>query len=212
MRFDASPPVCYVRLYRLCSLVPSPVFNHIFAFLSVLLCPPLSSRSRPFSSLSPAVCPHLPVPPSAPISQSHRLPPSLSPTVCPHLPVPPSAPISQSHRLSPSLSPTVCPHLPVPPSVPISLSVPCHPAQRSTSASNPVRTQSVHSLPLGGSFGRNRAIDYPSGRNRGRIRPFRPPNHGFRPNEPHSRATHPRIRSPTRLVLGQGKRLDCANG
>ncbi len=160
MRFDASPPVCYVRLYRLCSLVSSPVFNHIFAFLSVLLCPPLSSRSRP----------------------------------------------------SPSLSPTVCPHLPVPPSVPISLSVPCHPAQRSTSASNPVRTQSVHSLPLGGSFGRNRAIDYPSGRNRGRIRPFRPPNHGFRPNEPHSRATHPRIRSPTRLVLGQGKRLDCANG
>ena len=160
MRFDASPPVCYVRLYRLCSLVSSPVFNHIFAFLSVLLCPPLSSRSR----------------------------------------------------LSPSLSPTVCPHLPVPPSVPISLSVPCHPAQRSTSASNPVRTQSAHSLPLGGSFGRNRAIDYPSGRNRGRIRPFRPPNHGFRPNEPHSRATHPRIRSPTRLVLGQGKRLDCANG
>ena len=160
MRFDASSPVCYVRLYRLCSLVPSPVFNHIFAFLSVLLCPPLSSRSRP----------------------------------------------------SPSLSPTVCPHLPVPPSVPISLSVPCHPAQHSTSASNPVRTQSVHSLPLGGSFGRNRAIDYPSGRNRGRIRPFRPPNHGFRPNEPHSRATHPRIRSPTRLVLGQGKRLDCANG
>ena len=159
MRFDASPPVCYVRLYRLCSLVSSPVFNHIFAFLSVLLCPPLS-RSRP----------------------------------------------------SPSLSPTVRPHLPVPPSVPISLSVPCHPAQRSTSASNPVRTQSVHSLPLGGSFGRNRAIDYPSGRNRGRIRPFRPPNHGFRPNEPHSRATHPRIRSPTRLVLGQGKRLDCANG
>ena len=160
MRFDASPPVCYVRLYRLCSLVPSPVFNHIFAFSSVLICPHLSSRSRP----------------------------------------------------SPSLSPTVCPHLPVPPSVPISLSVPCHPAQRSTSASNPVRTQSVHSLPLGGSFGRNRAIDYPSGRNRGRIRPFRPPNHGFRPNEPHSRATHPRIRSPTRLVLGQGKRLDCANG
>lgn len=160
MRFDASSPVCYVRLYRLCSLVPSPVFNHIFAFLSVLLCPPLSSRSRP----------------------------------------------------SPSLSPTVCPHLPVPPSVPISLSVPCHPAQRSTSASNPVRTQSAHLLPLGGSFGRNRAIDYPSGRNRGRIRPFRPPNHGFRPNEPHSRATHPRIRSPTRLVLGQGKRLDCANG
>lgn len=160
MRFDASPPVCYVRLYRLCSLVSSPVFNHIFAFLSVLLCPPLSSRSRP----------------------------------------------------SPSLSPTVCPHLPVPPSVPISLSVPCHPAQRSTSASNPVRTQSAHLLPLGGSFGRNRAIDYPSGRNRGRIRPFRPPNHGFRPNEPHSRATHPRIRSPTRLVLGQGKRLDCANG
>lgn len=160
MRFDASSPVCYVRLYRLCSLVSSPVFNHIFAFLSVLLCPPLSSRSRP----------------------------------------------------SPSLSPTVCPHLPVPPSVPISLSVPCHPAQRSTSASNPVRTQSAHLLPLGGSFGRNRAIDYPSGRNRGRIRPFRPPNHGFRPNEPHSRATHPRIRSPTRLVLGQGKRLDCANG
>ena len=160
MRFDASPPDCYVRLYRLCSLVSSPVFNHIFAFLSVLLCPPLSSRSR----------------------------------------------------LSPSLSPTVCPHLPVPPSVPISLSVPCHPAQRSTSASNPVRTQSAHLLPLGGSFGRNRAIDYPSGRNRGRIRPFRPPNHGFRPNEPHSRATHPRIRSPTRLVLGQGKRLDCANG
>ena len=160
MRFDASSPVCYVRLYRLCSLVPSPVVNHIFAFLSVLLCPPLSSRSRP----------------------------------------------------SPSLSPTVCPHLPVPPSVPISLSVPCHPAQRSTSASNPVRTQSAHLLPLGGSFGRNRAIDYPSGRNRGRIRPFRPPNHGFRPNEPHSRATHPRIRSPTRLVLGQGKRLDCANG
>lgn len=160
MRFDASPPVCYVRLYRLCSLVSSPVFNHIFAFLSVLLCPPLSSRSRP----------------------------------------------------SPSLSPTVCPHLPVPPSVPISLSVPCHPAQRSTSASKPVRAQSVHSFPLGGSFGRNRTIDYPSGRNRGRIRPFRPPNHGFRPNEPHSRATHPRIRSPTRLVLGQGKRLDCANG
>ncbi len=186
MRFDASSPVCYVRLYRLCSLVPSPVFNHIFAFLSVLLCPPLSSRSRPS--------------------------PSLSPTVCPHLPVPPSVPISQSHRLSPSPCPTVCPHLPVPPSVPISLSVPCHPAQRSTSASNPVRTQSAHLLPLGGSFGRNRAIDYPSGRNRGRIRPFRPPNHGFRPNEPHSRATHPRIRSPTRLVLGQGKRLDCANG
>lgn len=172
MRFDASPPVCYVRLYRLCSLVPSPVFNHIFAFLSVLICPYLSSSVFSFLSVL----------------------------------------ISQSRHLSPSLSPTVCPHLPVPPSVPISLSVPCHPAQRSTSASNPVRTQSVHSLPLGGSFGRNRAIDYPSGRNRGRIRPFRPPNHGFRPNEPHSRATHPRIRSPTRLVLGQGKRLDCANG
>lgn len=148
MRFDASPPVCYVRLYRLCSLVPSPVFTHIFAFLSVLLCPLVLVR----------------------------------------------------------------PHLSVPPSVPISLSVPCHPAQHSTSASNPVRTQSAHSLPLGGSFGRNRAIDYPSERNRGRIRPFRPPNHGFRPNEPHSHATHPRIRSPTRLVLGQGKRLDCANG
>ena len=174
MRFDASPPVCYVRLYRLCSLVPSPVFNHIFAFSSVLLCPYLSSS---FSSLSP--------------------------TICPHLPVPPSVPISLSRHLSPSPCPAICP---------ISLSVPCHPAQRSTSASNPVRTQSVHSLPLGGSFGRNRAIDYPSGRNRGRIRPFRPPNHGFRPNEPHSHATHPRIRSPTRLVLGQGKRLDCANG
>ena len=171
MRFDASPPVCYVRLYRLCSLVPSPVFTHIF---SVFLCSSLS-----FSVL---LCPSL----------------SSSVLLCP--------------RPSPSLSPTVCPHLPVPPSVPISLSVPCHPAQHSTSASNPVRTQSVHSLPLGGSFGRNRAIDYPSGRNRGRIRPFRPPNHGFRPNEPHSRATHPRIRSPTRLVLGQGKRLDCANG
>ena len=160
MRFDASPPVCYVRLYRLCSLVPSPVFTHIFVFFSVLLCSSLFSSVLSFSSLSPAICPHRSVPPS----------------------------------------------------VPISLSVPCHPAQRSTSASNPVRTQSVHSFPLGGSFGRNRAIDYPSGRNRGRIRPFRPPNHGFRPNEPHSRATHPRIRSPTRLVLGQGKRLDCANG
>ena len=160
MRFDASPPVCYVRLYRLCSLVPSPVFTHIFAFFSVFLCFSLFSSVLSFSFLSPAICPHRSVPPS----------------------------------------------------VPISLSVPCHPAQRSTSASNPVLTQSVHSLPLGGSFGRNRAIDYPSGRNRGRIRPFRPPNHGFRPNEPHSRATHPRIRSPTRLVLGQGKRLDCANG
>ena len=182
MRFDASPPVCYVRLYRLCSLVPSPVFNHIFAFSSVLICPHLSSRSRPSPSLSPAICPHLPVP------------------------------ISLSRHLFPSPCPAICSHLPVPPSAPISLSVPCHPAQRSTSASKPVRAQSVHSLPLGGSFGRNRAIDYPSGRNRGRIRPFRPPNHGFRPNEPHSRATHPRIRSPTRLVLGQGKRLDCANG
>ena len=126
--------------------------------------------------------------------------------------VPPSVPIAQSRHLSPSPCPAICPHLSVPPSVPISLSVPCHPAQRSTAASNPVLTQSVYSFPLGGSFGRNRAIDYPSGRNRGRIRPFRPPNHGFRPNEPHSRATHPRIRSPTRLVLGQGKRLDCANG
>ena len=189
MRFDASPPVCYVRLYRLCSLVPSPVFTHIFSvFLcsslsfSVLLCPSLS-----FSVL---LCPSL----------------SFSVLLCP--------PLSSSVLLCPSLSSSVLvrPHLPVPPSVPISLSVPCHPAQHSTSASNPVRTQSVHSLPLGGSFGRNRAIDYPSGRNRGRIRPFRPPNHGFRPNEPHSRATHPRIRSPTRLVLGQGKRLDCANG
>lgn len=64
MRFDASPPVCYVRLYRLCSLVPSPVFNHIFAFLSVLLCPPLSSFVFSFSSvlvsqsrhLSPSPC------------------------------------------------------------------------------------------------------------------------------------------------------------
>ena len=156
--------------------------SSLFSF--VLLCSSLS-----FSVL---LCP--------PLSFSVLLCPSLSFSVllCP--------------RPSPSLSPTVCPHLPVPPSVPISLSVPCHPAQHSTSASNPVRTQSVHSLPLGGSFGRNRAIDYPSGRNRGRIRPFRPPNHGFRPNEPHSRATHPRIRSPTRLVLGQGKRLDCANG
>ena len=158
MRFDASPPVCYVRLYRLCSLVSSPVFTHIFAFSSVLLCSPL------FSSVF----------------------------LCPLVLV--------RSRLSAL------------PSVPISLSVPCHPAQRSISASNPVRTQSAHSLPLGGSFGRNRAIDYPSGRNRGRIRPFQPPNHGFRPNEPHSRATHPRIRSPTRLVLGQGKRLDCTNG
>lgn len=128
------------------------------------------------------------------------------------LSVPPSIPVSQSRHLSLSLSPAICPRLSVPPSVPISLSVPCHPAQHSTSASNPVRTQSAHSFPLGGSFGRNLAIDYPSGRNRGRIRPFRPPNHGFRPNEPHSRATHPRIRSPTRLVLGQGKCLDCANG
>ena len=66
MRFDASPPVCYVRLYRLCSLVPSPVFNHIFAFLSssVLLCLLVLVRSR------------LSVPPSAPISQSRHLPPS----------------------------------------------------------------------------------------------------------------------------------------
>lgn len=62
MRFDASPPVCYVRLYRLCSLVPSPVFNHIFAFLSVLICPYLSSSVFSFSSV--------------PISQSHRLSPS----------------------------------------------------------------------------------------------------------------------------------------
>ena len=102
MRFDASPPVCYVRLYRLCSLVSSPVFNHIFAFLSVLLCPPLSSRSRPFSSLSPTVCPHLPVPPSVPISLSRRLSPSPCPAICPHLPVPPSVPISLSRHLSPS--------------------------------------------------------------------------------------------------------------
>ncbi len=166
----------YLRLY-------SPI-SSLFSF--VLLCSSLS-----FSVL---LCP--------PLSSSVLLCPSLSSSV----------PISQSHRLSPSPCPAICPHLPVPPSVPISLSVPCHPAQHSTSASNPVRTQSVHSLPLGGSFGRNRAIDYPSGRNRGRIRPFRPPNHGFRPNEPHSRATHPRIRSPTRLVLGQGKRLDCTNG
>ena len=64
MRFDASSPVCYVRLYRLCSLVPSPVFNHIFAFLSVLLCPLVLVR------------PHLSVTPSVPISQSHRLSPS----------------------------------------------------------------------------------------------------------------------------------------
>ena len=169
MRFDASPPVCYVRLYRLCSLVSSPVFNHIFAFLSVLLCPPLSSRSRPSPSPCPAICPHLPVPPSVPISLSRHL----SPSPC----------------LFPAILLSAQPQHPIP------------------SAHNPyIRSHwAVH-------FGRNRAIDYPSGRNRGRIRPFRPPNHGFRPNEPHSRATHPRIRSPTRLVLGQGKRLDCANG
>lgn len=61
MRFDASPPVCYVRLYRLCSLVPSPVFTHIFAFSSVLF---VLVRSCPFSSvlvsqsrhLSPSPC------------------------------------------------------------------------------------------------------------------------------------------------------------
>lgn len=64
MRFDASSPVCYVRLYRLCSLVPSPVFNHIFAFLSVLICPYLSSSVFSFLSvlisqsrhLSPSPC------------------------------------------------------------------------------------------------------------------------------------------------------------
>lgn len=86
MRFDASPPVCYVLLYRLCSLVSSPVFTHIFAFLSVLLCPPLSSRSRPFSSLSPAIYSCLSVPPSVPVSQSRHLSPSLSPAICPPSP------------------------------------------------------------------------------------------------------------------------------
>ena len=88
MRFDASPPVCYVRLYRLCSLVPSPVFNHIFVFLSVLICPYLSSSVFSFLSVL--------------ISQSRHLSPSLSPTVCPHLSVPPSVPISLSRHLSPS--------------------------------------------------------------------------------------------------------------
>ena len=72
MRFDASPPVCYVRLYRLCSLVSSPVFNHIFAFLSVLLCPPLSSRSRPSPSpcLFPAIL--LSAQPQHPIPSAHN--------------------------------------------------------------------------------------------------------------------------------------------
>ena len=88
MRFDASPPVCYVRLYRLCSLVPSPVFTHIFAFFSVFLC---------FSLFfSVFLCPLVLV------SQSRHLSPSLSPAICPHLPVPPSVPISQSRHLSPS--------------------------------------------------------------------------------------------------------------
>ena len=98
MRFDASPPVCYVRLYRLCSLVSSPVFNHIFAFLSVLLCPPLSSRSRPSPSLSPTVCPHLPVPPSVPISLSRHLSPSpcLFPAIL--LSAQPQHPIPSAHN------------------------------------------------------------------------------------------------------------------
>ena len=98
MRFDASPPVCYVRLYRLCSLVPSPVFNHIFAFSSVLICPHLSSRSCPFSSLSPAICLHLSVPPSAPISQSRHLPPSpcLFPAIL--LSAQPQHPIPSAHN------------------------------------------------------------------------------------------------------------------
>ena len=71
MRFDASPPVCYVRLYRLCSLVPSPVFTHIFSvflcsslFFFVLLCPSLSFSVLSFLSvlisqsrhLSPSPC------------------------------------------------------------------------------------------------------------------------------------------------------------
>ena len=97
MRFDASPPVCYVRLYRLCSLVSSPVFNHIFAFLSVLLCSPLFS-----SVLLVLVRSRLSVPPSVPISLSRHLPPSPCPAICPHLPVPPSVPIAQSRHLSPS--------------------------------------------------------------------------------------------------------------
>ena len=96
MCFDVSPPVCYVRLYRLCSLVPSPVFTHIFAFLSVflcsylfssvLLCFPLSSRSR-FS-----------VPPSVPIAQSRHLSPSpcLFPAIL--LSAQPQHPIPSSHN------------------------------------------------------------------------------------------------------------------
>ena len=68
MRFDASSPVCYVRLYRLCSLVPSPVFNHIFAFLSVLICPYLSSSVFSFLSVL--------------ISQSRHLSPSPRLPVC----------------------------------------------------------------------------------------------------------------------------------
>ena len=108
MRFDASPPVCYVRLYRLCSLVPSPVFTHIFAFFSVFLCFSLFFSVFLCFSLffsvflcfslffSVFLCPLVLV------SQSRHLSPSLSPAICPHLPVPPSVPISQSRHLSPS--------------------------------------------------------------------------------------------------------------
>ena len=84
MRFDASPPVCYVRLYRLCSLVPSPVFTHIFAFSSVLICPHLSSSVLSFSSV--------------PISQSRHLSPSpcLFPAIL--LSAQPQHPIPSAHN------------------------------------------------------------------------------------------------------------------
>ena len=68
MRFDASSPVCYVRLYRLCSLVPSPVFTHIFAFSSVLV-----SQSRhlsPSPCLFPAIL--LSTQPQHPIPSAHN--------------------------------------------------------------------------------------------------------------------------------------------
>lgn len=71
MRFAASPPVCYVRLYRLCSLVPSPVFTHIFAFSSVLLV--LVSQSRhlpPSPCLFPAIL--LSAQPQHPIPSAHN--------------------------------------------------------------------------------------------------------------------------------------------
>ena len=117
MRCDASPPVLVsVRLYHLCSLVPSPVFARIRSYLRLcsLVFTYICTFSHPSSSAFSFS--------SVLVSQSRHLFLSLSPVICL---------VSQSRHLSRLL---VCSRLPVLPAL-----------RLPTILSHPVRTQSAHS-------------------------------------------------------------------